>query len=187
MLARDISDLKVAQRELEHLATHDYLTGLPNRSLFNERLDDAVARHKRSGESVAVLFCDLDGFKRVNDEFGHAAGDQLLVEVASRLRSITRASETAARVGGDEFVLVVTEVADNEELASLAERVIHAVASPVDLDDGNEVKVGISVGVGVAWQDQPDVESDRLLTVADTAMYQAKARGGKTFRIAVVD
>ncbi|MCX7620170.1 MAG: diguanylate cyclase [Acidimicrobiales bacterium] len=186
MLARDISDLKRAEEQLRELATHDYLTGLPNRPLFNDRLQTAVARHRRFRRGVAVMFCDLDGFKEINDERGHAAGDAVLVEVAKRLKRIVRESDTAARVGGDEFVIVCEGVTDSDELASLAERIIDAVCEPIDLPGGEPVRVGISVGIGVAHSRQEQVDPDRLLTLADTAMYRAKARGGNTFRIAAL-
>ncbi len=186
VLARDISELKRAEAQLRELATHDHLTGLPNRPLFNDRLETAVARHRRSRQGVAVMFCDLDGFKEINDELGHAAGDAVLVSVADRLQRITRESDTAARVGGDEFVMVCEGVTDSEELAALAERIIDAVSQPITLPDGEQVRVGISVGIGVAHPRQENVDPDRLLTLADTAMYRAKARGGNTFRIAAL-
>ncbi len=184
MLCRDISELKAAEERLRQLATHDSLTQLPNRALFNDRLDHAIARHRRDQQGVAVMFCDLDGFKAVNDEHGHAAGDVLLVTVADRLRGIIRETDTAARVGGDEFVIVGEGVTSPEELATVAERVIDAVSQPVRLPNGATVRVGISVGVGVARAGDADIDADTLLTTADTAMYSAKARGGNTFRIA---
>lgn len=180
MLARDIS-------ELRHLATHDVLTGLPNRSLFVEELEAAVDRHARSRRGVAVLFCDLDGFKAINDDHGHAAGDAVLVEVAQRLRTCTGSVDGAARVGGDEFVLVCEGLTDTDELGDLAEMIIARVTQPVVVGDGTEVKVGISVGIGVARSRQATVDPDQLLTQADTAMYRAKARGGNRYRIAALD
>jgi len=184
MLCRDITELKAAEEGLRQLATHDSLTQLPNRALFYDRLEHAVARHRRDQQGVAVMFCDLDGFKAVNDEHGHAAGDFLLVAVAERLRGIIRETDTAARVGGDEFVIVGEGVTSVEELATVAERVIEAVSQPVVLPSGSLVRVGISVGVGVARRGDVGVDADALLTTADTAMYSAKARGGNTFRIA---
>jgi diguanylate cyclase (GGDEF)-like protein/PAS domain S-box-containing protein len=182
MHARDITESKAAEQRQRELATHDHLTGLPNRSLFNDRLDGAVARHARDRRGVAVMFCDLDGFKGINDTRGHAAGDVVLVAIADRLRGITREVDTAARVGGDEFVIVCEGVTDTDELAAMAERVIATVSEPIAFDSGDEVRVGISVGVGVA-DEHGDVDSDRLLTLADKAKYRAKARGGNTFRI----
>jgi diguanylate cyclase (GGDEF)-like protein/PAS domain S-box-containing protein len=187
MLARDITELKEAEAKLRQAATHDFLTGLPNRPLFNDRLESAVARHQRTRRGVAVMFCDLDGFKAINDDYGHSVGDEVLVTVARRLHDITRDSDTAARVGGDEFVIVCEEVTDNEQLATLAERVIDAVSQPIALRDGRQVRLGVSVGIGVGRSRQSDVDADRLLTAADTAMYRAKARGGNTFRISALD
>ena len=183
--ARDISDLKEAEDRLRELASHDHLTGLANRALFNERLDRAVARHRRDAAGVAVMFCDLDGFKAINDEHGHAAGDLVLSVIADRLRLVTRATDTTARVGGDEFVIVCEGVTETSELEQLAQRVIDAVRGPITLPEvgrtaqpPERIRVGISIGVGVAGPDHPEVDPDRLLTLADTAMYRAKAAGG---------
>lgn len=183
MTARDISERKEIEEQLRTLATHDHLTDLPNRPLFTDRLERAVARHRRDRRGVAVMFCDLDGFKPINDEYGHAAGDHVLVTVAERLRAITREIDTAARVGGDEFVIVCEAVTDTDELATLAERVIDAVSEPIELPDGRTVRVGISIGVGVARSREEQVDPDLLLTAADTAMYRAKARGGNVYRM----
>ncbi len=183
MLARDISELKAAEDRLRQAATHDHLTGLPNRPLFNDRLARAVARHRRTRQGLAVLFCDLDGFKEINDTFGHAVGDELLTVVAERLADIVRETDTAARVGGDEFVVVAEGVTDTEVLATLAERIIEAVSQRVVMPDGTQLRVGISVGIGVALPRNGDVEADALLSLADSAMYRAKARGGNRYRI----
>lgn len=185
--ARDISELKEVQERLRTQATHDHLTGLPNRALFNDHLDQAVARHKRERRGVAVMFCDLDGFKAINDDRGHAAGDDVLIEIADRLRAVTRDTDTPARVGGDEFVVVCEGVTDTDDLATLAERVIEAVSRPIELPDGDSVRVGISVGVGVVRSRQLDVDTDKLLTLADTAMYAAKAKGGNRYRISALE
>jgi diguanylate cyclase (GGDEF)-like protein len=189
MHGRDITESKLAQERQRELATHDYLTGLPNRALFIDRLDHAAARHRREQRGVAVMFCDLDGFKGINDEHGHAAGDRVLVVVAERLRAITRESDTAARVGGDEFVVVCEGITDFDELGALADRLIASVSRPIVIgshssgEDAVSVRVGISVGIAVARPDLVQVDPDKLLTTADTAMYRAKARGGNTFRI----
>ena len=191
---RDITDLKEAENLLRELASHDHLTGLPNRALFNERLERAVARHRRDRTGVAVMFCDLDGFKAINDEHGHAAGDLVLSVIADRLRLVTRETDTTARVGGDEFVIVCEGITDADELAHLAQRVIDAVAGPITLPEvartaqpPERIHVGISIGIGVAGADQPDVDPDRLLTLADTAMYRAKAAGGAVSILARLD
>jgi len=192
--ARDISELKEAETLLRELASHDHLTGLPNRALFNERLDRAVARHRRDETGVAVMFCDLDGFKAINDEHGHTAGDLVLSVIADRLRLVTRETDTTARVGGDEFVIVCEGVTDVAELEVLARRVIEAVGGPITLPQVGRtphppvrIRVGISIGIGVAGPDHPEVDPDRLLTLADTAMYRAKAAGGTAPVIAYLD
>jgi diguanylate cyclase (GGDEF)-like protein/PAS domain S-box-containing protein len=181
MHARDISDLKEAEARLRQLATRDGLTGLANRSLFNDRLEQSAARHARSGDGLAVLFCDLDGFKPVNDEHGHAVGDEVLVAVARRLEHVTRAADTVARVGGDEFVIICEGLAGDEELGELCDRIIASVSAPVVVGTVN-VRVGISIGIGVVT-DAHMVDPDRLLSAADSAMYRAKARGGNGYRI----
>ncbi len=191
--ARDISELKQAEHLLRDLASHDHLTGLANRALFTERLERAVAGHRRERSGVAVMFCDLDGFKAINDRHGHAAGDLVLSVIADRLRLVTRETDTTARVGGDEFVIVCERITDLVELGELAQRVIDAVNGPITLPNTGPVpmlpvriRVGISVGVGVAGADHPEVDADRLLTLADTAMYRAKAAGGTTSVIDVL-
>lgn len=182
MLARDISDLKQAEERLRELATRDALTGLANRALFSDRLLQAAARQRRHGRGLAVLFCDLDGFKPVNDAHGHRAGDHVLVEIAHRLDHVIRDADTVARVGGDEFVMICEGVDDDRELGELADRIIAVVNEPIDVGDAT-VQVGISIGIGLAPTDGRDVDPDRLLSTADTAMYRAKARGGNGCRI----
>jgi diguanylate cyclase (GGDEF)-like protein len=181
MLARDISDLKAAEARLRELATRDSLTGLANRELFNDRLEQAAARQRRHGHGLAVLFCDLDGFKPVNDEHGHAAGDHVLVETARRLERVTREADTVARVGGDEFVIICEGMTDRLELGELAERIIAVVTEPVHLSSA-VVRIGISIGLGHVSHTIREVDPDRLLSSADSAMYRAKARGGNGYR-----
>lgn len=182
MSARDISDLKAAEARLRHLATRDPLTGLPNRALGYDRLRQAVARHRRLGTGVAVLFCDLDGFKPVNDAHGHAVGDRVLATVAERLEEVVREADSVSRVGGDEFIVVVEGAVDSEDLAALCERIVAAVTAPVEVEPGVAERVGISIGVALAGPGV-DVDPDRLLSAADTAMYRAKAHGGDGYRI----
>jgi len=180
MVGRDISSQKDTQDGLRRMATIDHLTGLANRALFTEQLEAAAIASQRSGRPLALLFCDLDRFKEVNDRFGHAVGDAVLRVIADRLQEITREGDLAARVGGDEFVILCQGVTDSEVLAALAERVIESIDQPIDTGEAS-VKVGISIGIAVA--SGPDVDGDRLLIISDQAMYRAKATGGNRYRI----
>ncbi len=168
----DITDRKRVELQLQYQALHDALTGLPNRTLFLDRLHQALERTPRTGTQVAVLFVDLDRFKLVNDSLGHAAGDQLLVEASKRLGACLRASDTLARLAGDEFV-VLAEVQSPADAARIAERLLASVR-PAFLLDGEEVYLTASIGIAVGdWTRRPE----DLLREADTAMYRAKAAG----------
>ena len=182
---RDANDqLQTFNEELQRRAFMDALTGLPNRLLFEDRLAHAVQRCERAGERIsersteriAVLFVDLDGFKPINDSFGHAIGDRVLKEVAARLRDTARASDTVARIGGDEFVLLMEGASDVADVMGLGRRLVQALARPFELG-GHEVTVTGSVGA-VVYPDQGD--GDKLLAHADAAMYEAKRAGGNT-------
>ncbi|MDP9478956.1 MAG: diguanylate cyclase, partial [Actinomycetota bacterium] len=179
---RDVTERKVLERRLAHQALHDGLTGLPNRVLFLDRLEHALARLGRSGSYAAVLFLDLDDFKVVNDSLGHEAGDALLVEVAARLKGCVREEDSIARLGGDEFVVLLEEVADAGEALIVVERITRAFASPFDIA-GREVFASCSVGVSLSSSGQSRPQD--VLRDADVAMYRAKA-GGKA-RHAVYD
>jgi len=170
----DISGLKAHEQQLDHLANHDMLTGLPNRRLLRDRLQQAIAYSQRNGNGLAVAMLDLDGFKPVNDEHGHAVGDKLLAEVALRLREVVRADETVARLGGDEFVLLFRE---NHGPLPL-ERVLQTVQEPILIKD-LRLRVGASIGVTRLRADNANVA--QLLQEADQAMYQAKAAGRNRF------
>ena len=167
------NSLAAANNELTHLALHDNLTGLPNRLLLEDRLEQAVRAANREGSHFAVLFIDLDGFKAINDVFGHHAGDLLLVEVAKRIRNTVREKETVARVGGDEFVLLV-DVDDPEDSATLADKLIAALQQPFVIA-GQEV--GISASIGIAIYPGNGTNRHELVTNADAAMYHAKNLG----------
>ena len=156
---------------MSHQALHDTLTGLPNRALFLDRLEHALERAARHGEAAAVLFVDLDRFKTVNDSLGHAAGDELLVAVAERLRSCVRVEDTAARLGGDEFAVLAETLTDRRDAARLAERILQALEEPF-LVQGREVFVNGSIGIAVGQSPEDD-----LLRNADVAMYRAKEAG----------
>lgn len=163
--------LRKSEERLRHLASHDMLTGLPNRMMFTEMLGQQVQQARRYGRRFALMFIDLDHFKAVNDSFGHAAGDLLLKETARRLRESVRASDFVARLAGDEFVVIVQEVGDMEQLRTIAEKVVTSLRCPMTLA-GNEHRVTASVGICVFPDDGGDEEA--LLRHADAAMYQVK-------------
>jgi diguanylate cyclase (GGDEF)-like protein len=166
--------LEAANRQLRHLATHDVLTGLPNRVLLDDRLTQAMAHADRDGLSFALLVCDLDRFKLINDSLGHRAGDELLQEVARRLTGVVRTVDTVARFGGDEFVLVSNSIADPEDAALLATRTIETLQAPVRIA-GIDVHTSPSIGIAIYPTDGASIEA--LLAHADAAMYSAKQRG----------
>lgn len=167
----DITDRRRMESQLAHRATHDPLTNLPNRALLEDRLEQACARlTRRGGEQVAVLFCDLDGFKEINDRHGHTVGDQVLVEVARRLRLVLRPADTVARLGGDEFV-VVCEGTGAEAAAEVSGRIVDAVRLPF-LVSGIRARIGVSVGI--ACTSDPATDPSDLLLLADQAMYRQK-------------
>jgi diguanylate cyclase (GGDEF)-like protein/PAS domain S-box-containing protein len=171
---RDISERRQLEDQLVHQAFHDSLTSLANRALFKDRVDHAVQRTKRHMPSVAVLFLDLDGFKEVNDSLGHAAGDRLLIQVAERLHSSVRPSDTVARFGGDEFAVLIEDASDEEELAAVAQRILDELRQPFFIG-GRELHVRGSMGIARMESDVDGV--DQLLRNADLAMYRAKANG----------
>ncbi|TMH02117.1 MAG: GGDEF domain-containing protein [Betaproteobacteria bacterium] len=177
-----------AQKQIRQLAHFDFLTGLPNRTLFNELLDHALIKAQRRARQMAILFIDLDGFKQINDRFGHDAGDHLLVTFTMRLRESLRRSDavgrhtesdTAARLGGDEFVVLIDEFTDPFELEAVAKRVLAAAAEPFSLA-GPVGEVSASIGISIYPADGTDIES--LTKSADSAMYRAKEAGKNTYR-----
>lgn len=174
----DITALKLHQERAERAASHDALTGLPNRQLLLDRLGQAIPLARRQHTALAVCFIDLDGFKAVNDELGHAAGDRLLQVIATRLGACVRAHDTVARLGGDEFVLVLTQLHERGECERVLERVRSAVREPVVLGDGQSAQVRASIGVACCPDDAGDAE--RLLAIADAAMYRSKRAGRAT-------
>ena len=176
---QDITERRSYQEQLEHQANFDQLTGLPNRNLLNDRLEQAISRAKRRGYFLALVFIDLDNFKFINDSLGHVAGDELLVEVAHRLRNSLRTVDTVARQGGDEFVLVLNDHYQVASIISLLERVLQEVSRPIMLM-GRDWQVGASLGVALYPTDGEDAPT--LLKHADIAMYAAKARGRNNFQ-----
>ena len=170
----DISERRKAEHQIEHLAYHDALTGLPNRHLFVDRLDNALTRAQRTEETLAVLFVDIDHFKSINDSLGHTAGDVLLRTIALRLRSALRTEDTVARLGGDEFTILVSGIKDPNDLLRLAQKLHSTIKVPVDVAS-RELTVSASIGVGLYPQDGETAE--QLLRNADLAMYRAKELG----------
>jgi diguanylate cyclase (GGDEF)-like protein/PAS domain S-box-containing protein len=173
-VSRDISDTKLFEERLRHQATHDDLTGLPNRILLMDRLEMALARTARLETGVAVLFCDLDRFKVVNDSLGHAVGDELLQEVGDRLAASVRPGDTVARFGGDEFVLLCSDLTSPRDAVVLSERIQTAVREPISAGDTELV---VTLSIGIAYDERGVSQPNALVRDADAAMYRAKARG----------
>jgi len=170
----DVTALRVLEKKLVEYALRDPLTGLPNRALLVDRLEQAMAHAQRDRTFVAVLFLDLDNFKTINDVMGHSAADAVLQETAQRLKSALRKSDTVARVGGDEFIMVVADMADPELAGAVSEKLLHALAQPVEAY-GHTISVSGSIGMSVYPRDART--SEDLLRYADGAMYRAKAEG----------
>jgi diguanylate cyclase (GGDEF)-like protein/PAS domain S-box-containing protein len=175
----DITDQKRAEQELRYLANYDTLTGLPNRTLLSERLSRAIVRARRQNQIIAVLFIDLDRFKDINDSLGHAAGDRILRAAAARLQHTVGVQHTVARLGGDEFTVVLESLDSGEQAEQVALEIIAAFEQPLDLDERHEVVISPSIGISL-YPEHAQVPTD-LLKHADTAMYQAKAMGRRTF------
>lgn len=172
---RDITKRKLAEESISHLATHDALTDLPNRLLFYQRLEIESERAQALGDMIAIHFIDLDGFKTINDDHGHAAGDEVLKIVASRLREAVRTSDTVARLGGDEFAVIQAGVKEDAHAAALSTKMCQAVAEPISIGP-HKVSVTASIGIGLFPRDTTDIEA--LVSKADMAMYQSKNTEG---------
>lgn len=183
-IARDVSERKSQEEQIKYLATHDGLTGLPNRLMFNQLLSHAVQGAKRYRKRFAVLFIDLDGFKVVNDTLGHDAGDQLLKEIAVRFKHTLRAMDVVARLGGDEFVVMMEDIGDPKQAVVLAQRILEATGEPVRLVSG-ECRVTASIGICVYPEEGEDEQT--LMKNADAAMYLAKEKGKNNFRFYSTD
>ena len=173
----DITQRKKAELQVEHMAMHDGLTGLANRTLFRQRLQSIAMRAARNGRQFAILACDLDRFKAINDTRGHGAGDTVLLAVAARLKSVLRDGDFVARLGGDEFAIILDPIDGRGEAGRIAERVIELVGRPIDLD-GQSASVGMSVGVALGQGDP----ADQIFKNADVALYEAKAEGRNAYR-----
>jgi diguanylate cyclase (GGDEF)-like protein/PAS domain S-box-containing protein len=176
---RDVSAARAMALQIAHSAEHDFLTGLPNRMLLNDRLSQAITLAPRHSKQVAVLFLDLDGFKHINDSLGHPIGDKLLQSIAKRLVDCVRGSDTVSRQGGDEFVVLLSEVEQSEDAAITARRMLQAVAEAHSIDQ-HDLHVSTSIGVSVYPDDGLDAET--LIRNADTAMYQAKENGRQSYQ-----
>jgi len=176
---RDVSETRAMADKMAHLAEHDYLTGLPNRLLLNDRLAQAVAYAERHHTQVAVLFLDLDNFKHINDSLGHSVGDKLLESVSKRLVAQVRHSDTVSRLGGDEFVIMVLENSHEEHSTIAAEKILRALAEP-HVIAGNELHITTSIGISLYPADGQNAET--LIKNADTAMYHAKKKGRNNFQ-----
>ncbi|HSN21846.1 MAG TPA: PAS domain S-box protein, partial [Usitatibacter sp.] len=177
--SRDVTDRKVIQQRIQHLAYHDNLTGLPNRSLLQDRLAHAIARAERSHRKVAVLFIDLDNFKNINDTLGHDVGDELLRQVARRLSDCVRVEDTIARQGGDEFIVLLDSLEDSRGASLVAQKVLNGLRMPFPLG-GTEQHVSASVGISLYPEDGRDAQT--LMKNADTAMFHDKSLGKNTYQ-----
>jgi len=174
-ITREINEIRQTEVALQHLATHDALTDLPNRFLMVDRLGQLLARAKRSDATFAVLFMDIDGFKDVNDSHGHEVGDLLLHEVAVRLTKAVRVSDTVARIGGDEFVIILETVREPRAAEAVALKVERALAKPFNL---HKHSLNVTVSIGISFYPENGEGVDTLLRAADYAMYLAKREGG---------
>ncbi|MGF2686082.1 bifunctional diguanylate cyclase/phosphodiesterase [Marinobacter sp. DUT-3] len=176
---RDLTQLKAAQSELHRLAFYDPLTGLANRQLFRDRLNHVVRRSRRSGEPAALMFLDLDGFKRINDTLGHDSGDELLKQVAQWLTGCVREEDSVARLGGDEFVVLLSRISGPDAAGKVAETILRRLCQRIRL---NEHEVGITVSIGITMIPHDSEESGTLMKYADLAMYRAKEMGRNTYQ-----
>lgn len=183
-VVRDITEEKASANYLKHLAHYDRLTGLPNRLVLEERLSEALEQARAGATRVALVFVDLNGFKAINDRYGHAAGDRVLVTTATRLKRILRGTDTVARIGGDEFVVILQDLPQGkslqDEARTICQKIFVELSPPVTI--GNDQRhIGTSLGVAVFPDHAPSI--DRLLHIADLAMYEAKRSGNNQYRL----
>jgi diguanylate cyclase (GGDEF)-like protein/PAS domain S-box-containing protein len=178
MVFRDVSEARAMRLKMTHLAQHDFLTDLPNRLLLNDRITQAISLARRRGKHLVVLFLDLDGFKHINDSLGHEVGDKLLQSVAQRVVSCVRTSDTVSRHGGDEFVILLVEIAEAGDAAISAKKILAALARPHAISELN-VRLSASIGISIYPQDGHD--ADTLIKNADAAMYLAKRKGSNKY------
>jgi diguanylate cyclase (GGDEF)-like protein/PAS domain S-box-containing protein len=178
---RDVSQARAHAQKLSQLAQHDFLTGLPNRMLLVERIEQAIGLACRREKQGAIFFLDLDGFKQVNDALGHAVGDQVLQETAARLLASVRTTDTVGRQSGDEFIILLPEMGSTEDALRIASNVLHSCATPY-LIEGEEIELTISIGICIFPDNGTSLAS--VMAGADAAMYQAKARGKNKYLLA---
>jgi diguanylate cyclase (GGDEF)-like protein len=183
-VAGQMAELHEKQLELDHLASHDSLTGLPNRRLFLDRLEHTLARVRRSGEPLSLLFIDLDQFKEINDRLGHAAGDVVLQAAAERMRRVVREVDTVARLGGDEFIILLDATDDSAVVANVANALLIALAQPVRV--GAEM-LSIGGSIGISSYPRDGATATEIIAAADQAMYLAKNEGRNRFRFACTE
>jgi diguanylate cyclase (GGDEF)-like protein len=181
---RMILQLNSARERARHLATHDHLTGLANRSLFHDRLSQATSAARRGRQKLAVMFMDLDGFKTINDTLGHAVGDGLLRGIARRLGSCLRETDTAARLGGDEFAVLLTNLSNELDAATVARKILHVLAQPIQF---RRQSTSIRCSIGIATFPRDATDPEEIVKKSDTAMYHAKERGGSRFEFYTED
>lgn len=178
---RDVGAALETSRQMAHLAQHDTLTGLPNRLLLGDRLTEAIARAQRHRKPLGVLFADLDGFKHYNDTLGHAAGDQLLCAVSRRLKGSLRQSDTVCRYGGDEFVVVLSELESADDAVIVARKLVRAIAEPCRVQSAD---ITLTASIGISLYPDHGIAAGPLIAMADAAMYDAKRAGSGTIRVA---
>ena len=180
----DITKRKAYEDKISFLAYHDKLTELPSRELFYDSLSQAMSQVRRKQDHLALFFLDLDGFKDVNDTYGHEAGDEVLKATSKRLLSCVREEDTVARLGGDEFAIIVGGIANSMDATIVAEKIVQNLSVPIALQNGHESRVGVSVGIAIYPENGSEI--DMLLSAADSAMYESKARGKNTYTLSRV-
>jgi diguanylate cyclase (GGDEF)-like protein/PAS domain S-box-containing protein len=175
----DITERKLIEEKLEFMSCHDAVTQLPNRNLLMERLNSALMRSHRSKDKVAIIFIDLDNFKKINDNFGHNGGDHTLKTVAGRISSYLRETDTVARFGGDEFVVILQDIKNENDVSIKIKEIIELVSTPIKLDEKEAI---ISMSIGIAIYPNQNQSAQQLLILADNAMYRAKNNGKNCFQ-----
>jgi diguanylate cyclase (GGDEF)-like protein len=177
MLDHQFAAVQEQEATARHRILHDALTGMPNRILFNDRLEHGLAQSLRHGRPLAVMFIDLDGFKGVNDKYGHDVGDAVLQVMATRLQEHTRSEDTASRHGGDEFLYLLSEPGNHQSIVSIAQRMIRLIQEPCHVSShGTEVSVSLDASIGISISPKDGTTVDKLVKSADSAMYRAKQR-----------